>query len=882
MGRESFGEYRRYALTSAFRGWEAVAKNLFRRSKKPDAGQWSLNEGQRDSLRAIAKRLPSNGVLIADEVGMGKTRIAVALTRSVIEEGGRVAILIPPGLGYQWRQELRDGGVDGGTFLRSMWTFFDAWQPGAERKVADPWFKREVVLVSHGLTNWRMGEGSLTWRWALLPLLYAHFRNSSEIRESVRIDCEDAGKLHILTTAKDIVKYIRQTPKTPVLSALRCRIKEILSKIDTDELLDPASYGRGMGMRWRLEQALGLGLGSFDLILTDEAHKSRGDDSGLSRLLNDVIVHNPSARRVSMTATPVELHPEQWRQALNRIGVTEGEFARPAGEDIFQSYANACERVRDCPGNVEIQVSYREVAQRFQEILSPYLLRRDKRDLECTKNFAKHSGKPALAYRSFENVEVETQILELPWKRAVCAAEALSIATRQADDGVAKRLRLTMGNGHGIATLIDQVKRDSAQDSLQEQEDGNVASLAEDSNLKRHHRANWWKQVLGHAFLGDDPTLYDHPAILAAVNKIEGISANEGKVLVFGRFTRPMQALVQLLNARAMLKALDQNVSWPQAKVHEAEWTAVQAASRQLGYVTADRTLLDARLSSQYATRENERRQRRDSLTETLRSGLSGTRFDAVFKAFTKAEQNHVEHQGIAPRVLLDRALEATSGDIGPGPMVKAFEKLIDTILHQEDEQNSSEREIDEYTADCWWNTVHLHLTEEYGNSEGSFARLMYGGTSQQTRRLLQLAFNRPDSHPKVLVAQSVVGREGLNLHQACRHVLLLHPEWNPGVVEQQIGRVDRVGSQWEKDLATAMEKAEQGLGHFEMPNIMIHPIIFRGTYDEVNWETLYRRWDELRATLHGVVISDECAKRMELKGELVEYINSCAPNFRP
>ena len=439
-----------------------------------------------------------------------------------------------------------------------------------------------------------------------------------------------------------------------------------------------------------------------------------------------------------------------------------------------------------------------------------------------------------------------------------------------------------MGNGHGIATLIDHVKRDGAQDSAQEQEDGNIAHLANDSNLKRHHRVNWWKQVLGQAFLGDHPALYDHPAILAAVNKIEGINANDGKVLVFGRFTRPMQALVQLLNARAMLKALDQKVSWPQAKVHEAEWTAVQAASRELGYGTADRTLLDARLNRQYAKRENERRQRRDGLTETLMSGLSGTRFEAVFKAFKKADESHVEHLGVAPRVLLDRALEATSGDIGPGALVKAFEKLIDTILHQEDEQDSSGREIDEYTADCWWNTVHLHLTEEYGNAEGSFARLMYGGTSQQTRRLLQLAFNRPDSHPKVLVAQSVVGREGLNLHQACRHVLLLHPEWNPGVVEQQIGRVDRVGSQWERDLATAIEKAEQGPGHFEVPNIMIHPVIFRGTYDEVNWETLNRRWDELRASLHGVVISEERAKRMELKDEVVAHINSCAPNFRP
>lgn len=59
----------------------------------------------------------------------------------------------------------------------------------------------------------------------------------------------------------------------------------------------------------------------------------------------------------------------------------------------------------------------------------------------------------------------------------------------------------------------------------------------------------------------------------------------------------------------------------------------------------------------------------------------------------------------------------------------------------------------------------------------------------------VQLAFNRSHSMPRVLVAQSMAGREGLNLHRACCHVLLLHPEWNPGVVEQQIGRIDRVCS---------------------------------------------------------------------------------------
>ncbi|MNF98230.1 hypothetical protein D3C84_810840 [compost metagenome] len=154
---------------------------------------------------------------------------------------------------------------------------------------------------------------------------------------------------------------------------------------------------------------------------------------------------------------------------------------------------------------------------------------------------------------------------------------------------------------------------------------------------------------------------------------------------------------------------------------------------------------------------------------------------------------------------------------------------------------------------------------------------MMYGGTQVRTRRLIQLAFNRPYGHPRVLVAQSVVGREGLNLHKACRTVVLLHPEWNPGVVEQQIGRVDRVGSLWERKLEEALSSPDE-----ELPRILVRPVVFRGTYDEGNWAVLRERWDDLRAQLHGVVISPSHGRAAGLSDELVERINASAPSFSP
>ena len=111
--------------------WDEVSRDLKETSKNTENTR--LNEGQRASLIAIAERLPQNGVIIADEVGMGKTRIAVEVAKQVKNAKGRIAILVPPGLGYQWETELRDGGIsDVRPLLRSLWSYFAAWE--AEKK----------------------------------------------------------------------------------------------------------------------------------------------------------------------------------------------------------------------------------------------------------------------------------------------------------------------------------------------------------------------------------------------------------------------------------------------------------------------------------------------------------------------------------------------------------------------------------------------------------------------------------------------------------------------------------------------------------------------------------------------------------------------------
>ncbi len=153
----------------------------------------------------------------------------------------------------------------------------------------------------------------------------------------------------------------------------------------------------------------------------------------------------------------------------------------------------------------------------------------------------------------------------------------------------------------------------------------------------------------------------------------------------------------------------------------------------------------------------------------------------------------------------------------------------------------------------------------------------MNGNTLQFSHRLIQQAFNRPKCFPMVLIAQSVVGREGLNLHKTYKTVVLIHPKWNSGVVEQRLGRVDRVSSHWCKKLDADLARGT--IGH-QLFRIEVFPIVFQGTYNEHNWSVLRRHWDDRRAQLHGVIIPEREAESDQGGPRILAKLKQYAPDF--
>jgi hypothetical protein len=870
-------------MNQVFEGWGKVSELL---RTLADNRVITLNDGQAASLKELAIRLPNNGVIIADEVGMGKTRIAAAVARSVIAAGGRVAVLVPPGLGYQWRDEFQLAEVNAPQILRSLWQYLQAWET---KDQSVPWYMESALVVSHAFTNWRLGENTKPWRWELLPAIYSRWRK--QVNKQWKSGyCKKLDDMWVRNAAESIVSAISASPEN---HPTRKIVRELAEKTPWPGALSAGEYGRNAQLRPWLERAVGLGLGVFDLVIVDEAHKSRGQDSGLNRLLTEVILKSEQARCLAMTATPVELDATQWTQMLERIQVRDA--SKSAATTAILDYGKSVTKVRQCPSDKGAREEFKNSATAFKRALNGYLLRRDKREDPAVIKFQNASGQGYHAYRREQEILIDTAQLSTEWKQTVCAAEALSFVARQSDSTLAKRLRLTLGNGHGIASLIDQLHQDEKEDQLQVEADHSPSSTTQNCRTddKRLLRAEWWQNIMIQPFVPNQKSaLFDHPAILAAVEDIEAVCKQGEKVLVFGRFTRPLRALVQLLNARELLRCVDANQPWPQSKVHENDnWNAILAAHRQLERKShLSPQILDDALAKQYQKIENQRRDIREKLISHIEEGFNHKQPDkrvrALFDAFKKADvegsrqgQNNEAHSLAVVARAIQELIGANNENAAPSDFSQAFIEMVAAASDRDEGDANGDGQLDAAEASDLWAELKIRLHEEYNRPEGGYARLMFGETKPATRRFLQLAFNRKKGHPKVLVAQSLVGREGLNLHKACRTVVLLHPEWNPGVVEQQIGRVDRIGSLWEEKLNLALVgKQSNGV----LPRIQIRPVVFRGTYDEKNWQVLHDRWDDLRAQLHGIVIPPHIAKKYPNDEETITEINDAAPNFSP
>ena len=388
---------RRFGLTRACDiDWIKVADYLEQlASQQTDE---PLDAGQRASVAQLASRIRSGkrAALLADEVGMGKTRIAVALISSVRKAGGRAAIVLPAGLGVQWQKELRLFHPDDQTllplrsydgFIAVFLTEEDAegnekhkrkhkgWLRNRRQQRELPqkgWADEEVLMISHTFAAMRFPNASngpaAGWRRELLPnvarLLAGQRRNF--MRNNFRRG--EVGQVHATRRAAQMIA-------DAIIEHGLCR--SVLDDLSGDHRwLAADEYKR------KILPLIGYGLGQFDLIVVDEAHKARGEDSSLSRILGPVSWAADDPFRFGMTATPVELDSAQWIDTLGRIsGRDDGEDVTSLAElaEWIGGYVDMVKRIQIEELDNPLTEGFENTSSRFQHALRPFVLRRNKR-----------------------------------------------------------------------------------------------------------------------------------------------------------------------------------------------------------------------------------------------------------------------------------------------------------------------------------------------------------------------------------------------------------------------------------------------------------------------------------------------------------------------
>jgi len=114
------------------------------------------------------------------------------------------------------------------------------------------------------------------------------------------------------------------------------------------------------------------------------------------------------------------------------------------------------------------------------------------------------------------------------------------------------------------------------------------------------------------------------------------------------------------------------------------------------------------------------------------------------------------------------------------------------------------------------------------------------GSSDAKERDRHFVGFNTP-LVPEVLIVTSV-GQEGIDLHRECRHVIHHDLPWNPALLEQRTGRVDRIGSK-----ASRMSISDPLQGHLDV----VVPYI-ANTYDEHRFRVVHGRSRLFEVTMGG------------------------------
>jgi hypothetical protein len=847
---------------------------------------------QENSLAWISERLQvQTGVLIADEVGLGKTRLSIALAVCVVACGGRVAIMIPPGLTYQWCDEELQGFLSQLEILQLLWvpknikskvlrTYPDIFGTDKNPSSYPLSGHASIIFISH-----RFGLAQLqsVKRAELLALPF--LLKSKLVLDGRRV--RGAKKLDVSKAQEAAVNWLHQYAKK------YSKLHQFFTQ--PGQALNTAFNVEANEVLFR--NLIGELIGDFELVIIDEAHKSRAGaecltvtdkktktmiQSRMSACLNDILMHPGSAskraKRVALTATPMEMDAEQWSDIFYRIGLPKKEVEQL--KKTVKTFAEAVKNVK--VGSLDELKILKDAAKLFQEELKLVVTRRVWRDHPSVKEFSEYSNTQNVAHphRKIHEIIVPFSNLAPIEKLNLAYAEGLASASR----GIHTQFSFkSAGSRHSQGLPMVSESIGNSKDCKNTDVESFGTSPESIGEYAKRQRQIYWLDSLNSLSedmgrVSESPRwhLQWHPKVRNAITLIERLTGEGRKVLVFGEFIEPIRALDRALNIRHYLRHVRDGKPIPTpvgVKTNDPDVLRWQE-SADIGFSPAQKKTFVADAEKLSLLYSKERADLRKLCSEVAVQFLKNESLNGVILS-----PNLIN---ILTTFLVQQLCVIDLPD--PSVDGNEIEDTVKRLLFDlKDADPAGAKKIDDIDAEVSfnWDGVIQELSKELERDNSGnfvfrmspFSQLLFGDTKASTRRVKQSTFNHAKLNPQVLIGQSAVASEGLNLHRACRTVVLFHLDWNPGRIEQQIGRVDRQDSKWMADFESWNRSGDA-------PHIDIHTISIAGTYDAYRTSVVHERAKILRSQLFGEILSTEQLNQLDEKTQAA--ICEIKIDFRP
>jgi superfamily II DNA or RNA helicase len=831
-------------------------------------------------LRRLARQ---PGVVLADEVGMGKTFVALAVAASIVMDRSRkgtVVVMVPSSLRDKWPKDwavFREKCLRGQAAQRLRHAQADS---GVEflRKLNE---KPHLLFLTHGALQRALTDG-----YAKLAVLKRAFKGRSSLAEQRRNFPKFAARLlrmegverrapwllgGLLDRPYESWKHVIHRDYPALAEALMedpvpRHLEEALEKIDSATLQPLVEELRALPLResahieerlTAARQALAVAMGEIwklalkqarfasPLLILDEAHHLKNPATRLASLFVDDQAAEESQyfeaggalggkfeRMLFLTATPFQLGHAELIHVLERFeGIDwksrqRPELSRAAFKEEIKGLCDALddgqaaalrldqawgrltedhlldgdgksmnvehwwETVQDAPGNGPVGqiVAHVESAcqamGRAEQMLRPWVLRHRKPEhLPDDPSIPRRRSFAGAAIRddgpSEHGLEIEGDVL-LPFLLAGRAQALLAASERG-------RALFAEGLASSFEAYFETRVAAAAVDECEE-------SAADDAS----EELNWYLNQLDSAVPRDSAVARRaHPKVRATAERAVQLWSAGEKVLVFCHY-------------RATGRALRRHIS---DLLHSE---VIELGRRKLIDQFLPTEIPDEleRIGNRFFDTDGALRQEAAALVHQLAGQFRGL-----------TEQETVKVVEVVCRFLRTPSFLARYFDLSAPDRVSAlraaFERTDRGGLSLRQRLNDfcrflAERCIEPERRDYLQalesiqTGTHVAGADAFDPGEGvddsqrtpllPNVRLVNGQVKSETRRTLLLTFNTP-LFPEILVASRVLA-EGVDLHLSCRHVIHHDLDWNPSLLEQRTGRVDRLGCKAEQTRA--------------------------------------------------------------------------------